>query len=241
MLKSLVVNKTKKIIRFDFHCHTIKSDGKQDVNGMLQAAKNENLNFLAITDHNVSLDEIDFEEVYKQYGIRLIPGVELSLLRGHFLIIGIDPKETQEKLNEWKLKPRKVAPRTKKETMKKMLRWAKDNGALIIAAHPVIPSGTMSVKSKMLANLYKEGLVHGAEIHNNDLERRFKSKKLYNFWQRRASRLINKLEIPEYYSSDAHSVSRLGTHFNIIKMRDSENILELLKTGKIKIKHGKNK
>jgi histidinol phosphatase-like PHP family hydrolase len=232
----------QKIIHFDFHCHTTKSDGKQDIYKMLKGAKNEGLDFLAVTDHNVGIDEIDFEKVYEKYGVRLIPGFELSLLRGHFLILGIDPKIIELKLKEWKIKAGTVRLIIRKKKMKNILMWAKENGALIIAAHPEIPAGKifLSASGKMLANLYREGLIHGAEVHNNDLERRIK-KRLYNLWHIRAVRLINKLEIPKYYQSDAHCVNRLGTHFNIIKTDSPENILEILKLGKIEIIHGKNK
>jgi len=231
----------KKFIRFDFHCHTVRSDGKQDIYKMLKAAKNEGLDFLAVTDHNIGINEIDFEKAYEKYGVRLIPGFELSLLKGHFLIIGIDPKKTQLKIKEWKLKVDKVARRSRKETLIKILKWSKENGALIIAAHPLIPSGTMSVKKKLLVKLYEQGLIHGAEIHNDDLKRRLKSKKMYNFWHKRAKKFINKLEIPAYYNSDAHSVGRLGTSFNIIKIKNSENIIEILKTERVQIIQGKNK
>ncbi|MEI8067337.1 MAG: CehA/McbA family metallohydrolase [Candidatus Shapirobacteria bacterium] len=234
-----MTKRSKQIIKFDFHCHTIKSDGKQNMDKMLKAAKKVGLDFLAITDHNASLDEVDFEKIYEKYGVRLIPGFELSLARGHFLIIGIDSKKTDEKIKEWKLKAKKTDRIVKRETLKNMLRWSRDNGALIIAAHPGIPTGRQSVKEKTLGILYKEGLIHGAEIHNNDLERRTHSKKLYNFWHRRASKLVHKIGIPAYVTSDAHSINRLGSYFNMIKTNEPENILNILKLGKIKIRHGK--
>ena len=44
--------------------------------------------------------------------------------------------------------------------------------------------------------------------------------------------------IPAYSNSDAHIKNRIGNRFNIIKLTDPTKLLEILKKGKVEIRHG---
>lgn len=230
------MNARKKWLRFDLHLHTFKSDGFSSTKKMLTTAKERGLDVVAITDHNIP-SKISCKETIEKYGIYTIPGFELSLLKGHLLILGLDSKLAEKKLEEWKVKKKKVGVRVRKITVRKMLRDFVDEGALIIAAHPKIPSGTMSLKGSFLAKLYKEGLLHGAETHNGELERNFRSK-LYRMWHRRTKKAIANLGIPPYSNSDSHFWWKIGSRFNMVELDDPRKLLELLKKGKIEIRHG---
>jgi len=199
-------------------------------------AKKRGLDVVAITDHNV-VNKLNPEETFEKYGIYTIPGFELSFLRGHLLILGLDKDLAEKKIKEWKIPPRKMAVIARKKTIRKILRWSVDNGALVIAAHPRLPTGTMSLKGSFLAKLYKEGLIHGAEVHNNGLEVHF-SRKLYLFWHRLIEKLTKKMGIPTYANSDAHHHCLIGTRFNMIKLDDPTKLLEKLKSKRVKIRHG---
>lgn len=226
----------KKWIKFDLHMHTIHSDGKNSVKEMLETAKKKGLDVVAITDHNVS-NKFDLKKMSDKYGIYIISGCELSFLSGHLLILGMDPKLLEKKLKQHKIKNGTTNHIARKKTIRKILQYFVDNGALVIVAHPKIPSGVMSVKGKFLTELYDKGLVHGAEIHNDDLEKKFK-KGLYRIWHKLAKNFVLKLGIPAYSDSDAHLKNRLGNRFNMVKLDDPAKLLETLKKGKIEIKHG---
>jgi predicted metal-dependent phosphoesterase TrpH len=230
------MNARKKWLRFDLHMHTFRSDGFSSTKRMLMTAKNRGLDVVAITDHNVS-SELSHKEALDKYGIYTIPGFELSFLRGHILVLGVDPLLADDKLEELKIRQKKTRVKTRKKNIRKILKYFIDQGALIIAAHPKIPTGTMSLKGTFLAELYDEGLLHGAEIHNGDLERKFR-KKLYRVWHRRAKKAVENLGMPAYSNSDSHFWWRIGTRFNMVELDDPKNLLEELKKGKIEIKHG---
>lgn len=234
------MNRKVTRIKFDLHCHTDKSDGKHDIEKMLMGAKKARIKVLAITDHNKAMQELDSTTVYEKYGITLIPGFELSLMRGHILVLGIDPKKAEAKLNEWKLPAKRVAVRVRKKTLTKMLEWSVENGGYVIAAHPCIstPIGFMSLKKRPLAEYFEKGLIHGAEVHNDELERR-SPKRLYNLWHKSVLKYLTKLGIPMYVNSDAHSYKRLGTRYNSIMLENPNKLLEILKSGKAEIKHHK--
>ncbi len=226
----------KKWLKFDLHMHTTRSDGKNTTEEMLLMAKEKGLDVVAITDHNVA-NEFSTEEIFKKYGIYAIPGCELSLLSGHLLILGLDPKIISEELKKYKVRATTSSIVVRKKTVRKILRYFIDQGALIIAAHPKIPSGFMSLKGNFLMELYWKGLIHGAETHNGELEQNFKTK-LYRLWHKMAKKFISGLNIPPYAGSDAHSKERIGCRFNMVELDDPTKLIEVLKDGKIEIKHG---
>jgi len=225
----------KKWVRFDLHLHTFRSDGFNSTRKMLMTAKKIGLDVVAITDHNVP-NKLTPQEAFEKYGIVLIPGFELSFLKGHLLILGIDEKIVEKKIQQWKIKPRKTGVIARKKTILKILKWCNENGAFVVAAHPRIPTGTMSLKKNFLIKLVKMGLVQAMEVHNDGLEKQFK-KRLYWLWQRRVKKTARKLKILTLANSDAHFWWRLGNRFNMVKLDDPQNLLTVLKKGKVEIKH----
>lgn len=226
----------RKWIKFDLHLHTSRSDGKNSTKEVLKMAKNRGLDVVAITDHNLPI-KFNLEKMREKYGIYVVSGCELSFLAGHILVLGLDPNLISEKLKEYKIREKTSGNITRKKTIRKILRYFVDNGALVIAAHPKIPSGMMSLKGNFLAELYRKGLVHGAEIHNDDLEKKFKGR-LYRVWHRMAKKFMLKIGIPAYSNSDAHLKNRIGNRFNMVKLDDPAKLLEVLKKRKIEIRHG---
>jgi len=76
-------------IKGDLHVHSHHSDGKQSIPELVDMALEQNLNYIAITDHNTR------SQFYEVLGIKdppvlLIPGVEVTTYRGHLNIWGGD-------------------------------------------------------------------------------------------------------------------------------------------------------
>jgi len=88
----------------DLHMHSTYSDGSQTPEQLLQEAKELGLSAIALTDHD-TIDGIpEFMELGEKYGIRTVPGVEISVdtklpNNGHMHILGllIDPNSTELK------------------------------------------------------------------------------------------------------------------------------------------------
>lgn len=71
------------------HIHTKASDGSGTVAQVVAAAREAQLSFIAITDHNVSMSETDLNE--DPSDLPIIPGEELTTESGHFVTLGIPP------------------------------------------------------------------------------------------------------------------------------------------------------
>ena len=69
------------------HVHTIASDGSGTVPEVIAAARQADLSFVAITDHNVSMKASDVTSARLDFSV--ISGEEFSAAGGHYLALGI--------------------------------------------------------------------------------------------------------------------------------------------------------
>ncbi len=80
-------------LRGDLHMHTTETDGKDDLAGMIMAARDAGLEYIAITDHSQSLamaNGLDEQRALRhaeriraldgQYGVRVLAGIECDIL-----------------------------------------------------------------------------------------------------------------------------------------------------------------
>lgn len=72
----------------DFHSHTVHSDGALTVPELAWLACDEGLDFLAVTDHNTVSHHPELPAVGARYGIRLLPGQEVTRDEGHANVFG---------------------------------------------------------------------------------------------------------------------------------------------------------
>jgi len=63
---------------YDLHSHTLCSDGTLTPTELVQRAVDKGVDVLALTDHDVTDGISEAQQVARQVGIRLIPGVEVS-------------------------------------------------------------------------------------------------------------------------------------------------------------------
>ncbi len=64
--------------KIDLHVHSNFSDGKDNVNKVLDLAKKRNIEMLSFVDHDTNLTYIEALPYAKKLGIKLIPGIEIS-------------------------------------------------------------------------------------------------------------------------------------------------------------------
>lgn len=63
----------------DFHIHTTASDGRLTPTEVVKLAKRNKVDIIAITDHNTTKGIPEAIEAGKKYGVKVIPGIELSV------------------------------------------------------------------------------------------------------------------------------------------------------------------
>ena len=72
------------------HVHTrVSHDGGGTLEGALQAARDANLDFIAITEHNIAFDPSRLQGVPND--VMVVPGEEVSTPNGHFEVLGVNP------------------------------------------------------------------------------------------------------------------------------------------------------
>ena len=77
----------------DLHIHTNYSfDGTASVAAVLQHAKGIGLDVIAITDHNEIDGALEAHDLASEFGIEVIPGIEISTLEGDLLALFVTQK-----------------------------------------------------------------------------------------------------------------------------------------------------
>jgi 3',5'-nucleoside bisphosphate phosphatase len=85
-------NKTRKNTAYiDFHLHTEYSDGISSPEHLARVAAMQELDIIAITDHDKIEGYNRCKTEAEKWGLKVIPGVEISTDRYHILGIGINP------------------------------------------------------------------------------------------------------------------------------------------------------
>jgi predicted metal-dependent phosphoesterase TrpH len=70
-------------MKIDLHIHSKSSDGKMDVQDIFKEAKDRNIDFIAITDHDSIVCQPQAIEEAKRSGIDYVTGVELNIAFSH--------------------------------------------------------------------------------------------------------------------------------------------------------------
>lgn len=76
-----------RLLKGDLHTHTIASDGVLTAEELARHAQRQELDFLAITDHN---QMVSAEALPQVPGFTLIPGIEWTHYQGHATFLGVD-------------------------------------------------------------------------------------------------------------------------------------------------------
>ena len=75
--------------KYDLHIHTTFSDGTMTVEDVLKKAKHIGLSGISITDHDTLSGSLKALSMQKDYGILVVPGIEVSTRYGHILVYGL--------------------------------------------------------------------------------------------------------------------------------------------------------
>ncbi len=80
-----VIHRRPGWYRGDLHAHTTHSDGMLSPSELIDLAREQGLDFLAITDHN-TIDA--FNDLKDAGAVAMVPGLEVTLDIGHFNVFG---------------------------------------------------------------------------------------------------------------------------------------------------------
>jgi hypothetical protein len=83
----------------DLHMHSANSDGNYALPRILKIAKKKSLEFIAVTDHNNTNEDIG---AYSAQGMTVIPSLEFSHYDGHMNLYGVaKPYDSPYAINSW--------------------------------------------------------------------------------------------------------------------------------------------
>ncbi|MEI6580161.1 MAG: CehA/McbA family metallohydrolase, partial [Eubacteriales bacterium] len=110
-----------RYLKGDIHSHTTNSDGKYTIEQLMKKAKNKDLDFIFITDHNNSTEDMAIPLVK---GLTTIEGLELTSYDGHINLLGVKKPYVGSyavgSINE----------------LNEKLRQSKQRGAMRVVNHP---------------------------------------------------------------------------------------------------------
>jgi predicted metal-dependent phosphoesterase TrpH len=195
-------------VRIDLHVHTAYSaDSKISIRQLLKwFSKQTSLDGIAITDH----DSIEGYRQLKKSGINnddflIIPGIEISYPQGHILVLDI----TEE--------PSKLMI-----TTEEVIDFAKEQGGLIIIAHPYRFNGLRDSAENFPGD--------AIEILNPTASKEE---------NRSAKLLAQSRNLPGIAGSDAHRIEDIGRVFNNIQTSNKVgDVTKAIKEGKVEINSG---
>jgi predicted metal-dependent phosphoesterase TrpH len=203
----------------DLHLHTIYSyDGTASLAAVLNRAKQLGLDVIAITDHDEIAGALMAMEIAPNYGMEVIPGIEITTTDGDLLAFFITEKvDAGLSLVETVLRVRKL-------------------GGVCVAPHPMAGGmGMKSLKGRVILKALRNPLVAetliGIETYNGTSIDR-----ISNHY---ANILASRLHIAKTGSSDAHIIDTIGFGVTEFEGSTSADLLTALKNKTTKARRQK--
>lgn len=188
--------------RGDLHTHTIHSDGRQDVAGLLKTAQAYGLDFLALTDHNTVTGLAELNRLSPP-GLLTLAGMELTTYWGHAVCLG-----TRQWI-DWRVG-------TGGRTMAETARSVSANNQVFIIAHPCAIGDPLCTGCKWVYEDVKPGPARLVEVWNGiwhgEEENNEEALAMWYEWLNQGYRLVATA------GSDTHDPDKYarGPGFNVI-------------------------
>ena len=198
------------MLKMDSHIHSEYSpDSSSKIDDILKVAKKENIDVIAISDHNTVEGTSEVLKKTRNTDILAIPSIEISSTQGHILGFGCEENI-----------PRDLTP---EDTIDRI----HDLGGLAIIPHPYC-----FYRHGLLHNTdYKNLKIYAIETKN--------ARFIVGYCNRKAKKLSKNEHISELGASDAHYYKFVGDCYSIVDSeKDIDSILKAIKKGNTE-SHGK--
>lgn len=203
----------------DLHIHTIYSyDGTASVSSVLARAKEIELDVIAITDHDEINGSLKALELASNYGIEVIPGVEVTTAEGDLLTLNVTQKiERGQSLTETVLQAREL-------------------GGFCITPHPM--AGGLGMKSLSAGSIMRA-------LRNRDVAQTligietFNATTIDKMSNHYAHLLGEHLKIAKLGNSDAHILRTIGRGATQFEGHTAQDLLNSIRTRKTSVQKQK--
>jgi hypothetical protein len=197
------------MLKMDSHIHSRYSpDSESKIDDIIKKAQRENIDVIAISDHNTVDGTSEVLKKTKNTDILAIPSIEISSTQGHILGFGCEENI-----------PRDLSP---EETIDKI----HDLGGLAIIPHPYC----FYRHGLLHKTNYKDLKIDAIETKN--------ARFIVGYCNRKAKNLSKKENIPSLGASDAHYWKFVGDCYSLVDAeKDMDNILKAIVKNRIEA-HG---
>lgn len=194
----------------DLHIHTSYSDdGTATVRAVLEyVARHTDLDVIAITDHDVIDGALEAVALAPQYGIEVIPGIEVSTREGHLLALYV------------------TEPIPPALPLVETIARVAAQGGLCVAAHPGGPWRWCLQEAELQQALAQEmgrATLVGVEAFNASLPSLH-----FNV---RAAQIQERLQLATVYNSDSHLLWTIGMAATYFPGKSAQDLRVALTTG----------
>ena len=198
------------MLKMDSHIHSEYSpDSSSKIDYILKCAQKENIDIIAISDHNTCDGTPEVVAKTKNTDILAIPSIEISSSKGHILGFGCEESV-----------PRDLEP---EDTIDRI----HDLGGLAIVPHPYC----FYRHGLLCKSDYKDLKIDAIETKN--------ARFIVGYCNNKAKKLAKNEHIPTLGASDAHYWKFVGDCFSMIDCEpDIDSVLKAIVKGKVEA-HGK--
>lgn len=203
--------------RYEIHLHTKYSPcSSLKPSEILKIAKAKGMTGVAVTDHNTIKGALEVKRLNKDKDFEVIIGEEVSTDIGHVLVYY-------------------VRKEIKKGKAEQVLKEAKEQGAIVVLAHPY---NNFSEKiSKVIPLNRRNARLDDRLLARFDAIEIFNSRCFSSKDNIQAAKLAKKHAKPGTGGSDAHFKNEIGN--TVVEFDDKYNFREALLGGKLKVVGGK--
>ena len=197
------------MLKMDSHIHSEYSpDSQSKIDDILKVAQKENIDIIAISDHNTVDGTSEVIKKTKNTDILAIPSIEISSTQGHILGFGCEENI-----------PRDLTP---EDTIDRI----HDLGGLAIIPHPYC-----FYRHGLLHNTdYKNLKIDAIETKN--------ARFIIGYCNNKAKKLSKKEKLPGLGASDSHYWKFVGDCYSLVDCeKDIDEVLKAIKNNKIEA-HG---